>query len=239
MVVISLGGLICQICDQLLVEPLQSHEHLFCRRCADQSSISGGGIGVNDEVKMTCPNKGCHRVDITRSLKDANPLLYKMYVPNVIQHLKILLLVNVPLWNRLASLRVNCPLYANDGCTWQGRHQLLPSQHHWLGSYLIGQYDGMQAHLRQQCDYLPLACDFCKQSYERAKLIDHRPECNERLIPCDYCTLEFPFSGLFQHKATCIDRPVTCDILRPGKQTARIGNGPVELILPRFCCRYR
>ena len=177
--------LLCQICHNVLHEPRSCQQgHTFCRRCIVE------WLGQKEE----CP--------VGREpLREAN-------------------LTNVrPLEGIVSRLQVRCEhaTAGNDEDTpaaKRSRRSSLPATPvQRPGCGWTGKLSEREAHLRDDCQFAPVACplDGCGEEVPRHALGAHTAACKYRLVACSFCRGMYAKHELKKHKRRCDEAEVDCE----------------------------
>ncbi|XP_028415920.1 TNF receptor-associated factor 3-like [Dendronephthya gigantea] len=150
---------ICTSCNLLLSTPMQtSCGHMMCSSCVDT---------LLESSNPRCPDDG------TELTKD-------QVFPDAFTK------------RELRALSLHC---ANPGCRWHGT------------------YVELEGH-SQVCEHAQINCVHaqCKMKIQRSHLGEHlKNECEYRSVKCNYCRKDVPFASLKDHVTTsCESTPVTC-----------------------------
>jgi hypothetical protein len=142
-----------------LLSPVETPcSHVFCERCLTPAL----------QQKQQCPQWYLTRCPLL--LFSLNYLL-PIFVCLVYSRAVVGLSASQPaiaVGRMLSSLKVRCPLYADDGCAW------------------TGSYSDLNIHVTKNCGVAPTGCAFCNANIPRLKLPTHTAICTRRPTPCQH-----------------------------------------------------
>ncbi|XP_028407388.1 TNF receptor-associated factor 3-like isoform X2 [Dendronephthya gigantea] len=150
---------ICTCCNLLLSTPMQTHcGHLMCASCVD---------ALIESLNPRCPD-------------DGTELKKEQVFPDAFTQ------------RELRALSLHC---SNPGCSWYGT------------------YVELEGHF-QVCEHAQINCVYaqCKIKFQRSYLGEHlKKECEYRNVKCEYCHKDIAFASLKDHVGTsCEGAPVIC-----------------------------
>ncbi|XP_046855636.1 TNF receptor-associated factor 3-like [Xenia sp. Carnegie-2017] len=177
----------CTYCHFLLVNPMQKKcGHLFCQSCID--------------IIFGSPDPKCP--------EDQEKLIKNEVFPDAFTK------------RELNRIKLHCP---SKKCQWSGIYEKLEGHYEVCEHALISCIHKkcniqlppslLCEHLRNDCEYRNVKCEYCGKDVPNASLKDHVDKvCENAPVPCKYCKKKIPKKDIENHeKTTCDEVPTECE----------------------------